>query len=73
MHEHNDEICIHDLKICAVCGNVYCAKCNKEWFKEQWTYTPYTIPYTYYPPYITYTTGDKIDVTPKITCTYHSE
>jgi hypothetical protein len=45
MHSHTDKPCKHDLKVCTDCGNVYCAKCNKEWFKNgySFTYQPYVI------------------------------
>ena len=40
MHEHNDKSCKHELKECAECGNVYCAKCEREWYKTSgWRYT----------------------------------
>ena len=45
MHAHIDKPCGHDLKECTECGNVYCYKCNKEWYKNQGvTYSTY--PYT---------------------------
>jgi len=45
MHAHTDKPCKHDLKECTECGNVYCYKCNKEWYKNQGV-TYYTYPYT---------------------------
>jgi hypothetical protein len=57
MHAHTDKPCKHDLKVCTDCGNVYCAKCSKEWFKEQkfyYSYQPYTYVGTGTPPTITY-------------------
>jgi hypothetical protein len=50
MHIHNDGSCKHDLKVCADCGNVYCSKCSKEWFKDRnvsYSYIPYTATNTY--------------------------
>jgi hypothetical protein len=44
MHNHTEKTCKHDLRVCADCGNVYCVKCNREWFKERY----YTYPYTVY-------------------------
>ena len=35
MHKHTDKPCKHDLKVCSHCGDVFCTKCNKEWFKEK--------------------------------------
>lgn len=75
-HEHSDKEvkpCVHVLKICKTCGNVYCSKCQKEWFEKQYTYlyggtvtypdtTPYTIPWN---PGITITYGNT-------TGTYHA-
>ena len=61
MHIHNDGTCKHDLRVCADCGNVYCSKCGREWFKEQFSYI-YGTSYvgTANPPTITWTdnTGD---------------
>lgn len=33
VHNHTEEPCKHDLKVCTLCGVVYCAKCNEEWHK----------------------------------------
>jgi hypothetical protein len=33
-HVHTDEPCKHDLRLCTHCGDVYCAKCQKEWRKS---------------------------------------
>ncbi len=40
IHIHTDADCQHDLKVCATCGNVYCSKCGKEWYREQRISTP---------------------------------
>lgn len=37
--------CGDHLKICEICGNVYCEVCGKEWFKQPeywWTYPKVT-------------------------------
>lgn len=39
MHEHTEKTCRHELKVCADCGDVYCSKCKREWYKEQWKYS----------------------------------
>jgi hypothetical protein len=41
-HIHTDEPCKHDLRLCTHCGDVYCAKCNKEWRKP----LEYSLTYT---------------------------
>jgi hypothetical protein len=33
-HEHSDQPCLHDLRLCSTCGDVYCVKCGKEWVKK---------------------------------------
>jgi hypothetical protein len=71
MHKHTDGTCKHDLKVCTDCGNVYCSKCNREWFKEQYAYQYATYPYIPYvgtanPPTITWTditSGDPVQPT----------
>ena len=45
MHNHTDKPCKHDLKVCTECGDVYCSKCKREWFKERGS-TWYTYPYS---------------------------
>lgn len=47
MHKHAVRTCKHELQICAECGDVYCLKCNKEWYKERtYSLNPYIYPYT---------------------------
>lgn len=45
MHKHAVRTCKHEPKICAECGDVYCLKCNKEWYKEK-NYAYFAVPYT---------------------------
>lgn len=42
-HKHTEKTCKHLLAVCADCGDVYCSKCNREWFKERY----YSYPLTY--------------------------
>lgn len=58
IHAHTHQECKHELKVCVECGNVYCTKCFKTWYKEQYTYT-------YGTTYVSAGTGD----TPNITYT----
>lgn len=69
MHKHVVKTCKHELQVCAECGNVYCLKCNKEWFKEQYTTTPWYVygTNTVYPTFTVsgtnITDGDAVNVT----------
>lgn len=60
MHECK---CEHKVKVCKVCGNVYCVYCGKEWYKERcWSDNPYIYTQPYTQPYITYkwTSGETV-------------
>ena len=41
MHNHTDKVCKHILKECKECGNIYCTKCNKEWYRNYYPNTWY--------------------------------
>jgi hypothetical protein len=58
MHIHTNNDCQHDLRVCATCGDAYCTKCGKTWFREQFSCPP-NYPYIYYGQPYTITTDTK--------------
>jgi hypothetical protein len=70
MHNHTEKTCKHELRVCAECGDVYCLKCNKEWYKEKksfdWGVYPYIVNSeepTAISTYGTFTNDDSVKLT----------